>query len=94
MSTMNRGRLIPQTLLDELRRFETRGGAMNVAVDERTKPDPQAEVRAYCAKRFAEEMVTRRRYGCRCDHPASAEYTAGLERYIRVEAKCRADEAR
>jgi len=54
----------------------------------------EADTKAYCTKRFANDASMRRRFRVNTTNAADAGYIAGLERFIAVENKCRADEAR
>lgn len=62
--------------------------------DQKEIEKQKTEIVAYCAGRFAKESSLRRTYKVNNANPESAEYKAGLARYIAVETKCRADEAR
>jgi ATP-dependent protease ClpP protease subunit len=52
------------------------------------------EIREYCADRFATDASMRRRFKVNSTNIEDAGYKAGLDRYVAVETKCRADEAK
>lgn len=59
-----------------------------------TETDKAAEqIKTHCAKRFAAEPAWRRRFGVNTANAKDPAYQAGLEKFIAVETKCRADEA-
>lgn len=63
--------------------------------EKKIEPDKAAlEVRTYCSKRFANDARIRRQYKVATNNATDAGYIAGLERYIGIETKCRADEAK